>query len=126
MRIGWGAAAGAAVWAAVWLGGWSGPAAGQVTCRSNALGSEVCTGLPAPTLRSRDPYAPPRNRGLGAVQDPPRSQQAGPKLTPPRAVDILGTKFLNPQDLPPRRPPLAGVAPVRQCERDALGNLICR
>ena len=126
MRIGWGAAAGAAVWAAVWLGGGSGPAAGQVTCRSNALGAEICTGVPAPSLRPRDPYAPPRNRGLGAVQAPPRSQQVGPSLTPPRAVDILGTKFLDPQDLPPRRPPLAGVAPVRQCERDALGNLICR
>lgn len=122
MRVGWVAMAGTAVW----IGLWTGPGAAQVTCRSNALGAEICTGAPAPSLRSRDPYAPPRDRGLGAVQTPPRSQQAEPKLTPPRAVDILGTKVLNPRDLPPRRPSLAGVAPVRQCERDALGNLICR
>lgn len=102
------------------------PAAAQVTCRSNALGAEICTGLPAPSLRGRDPFAPPRNRGLGAVQSPPRDNQVGPKLSPPRAVDILGTRILAPADLPPRRPPLPGVAPVRDCDRDALGNLICR
>lgn len=103
-----------------------GPSSAQVTCRPNALGAEVCTGLPAPALRSRDPYAPPRNRGIGAVQTPPRDQQVGPKLAPERAVDILGTKVLEPRDLPPRRPPLPGVAPVRACDRDALGNLICQ
>ncbi len=102
------------------------PAAAQVTCRTNALGASVCTGVPAPSLRGRDPYAPPRNRGLGAVQAPPRASQVGPKLAPARAVDILGPKILMPRDLPPRRPPLPGVAPVRDCDRDSFGNLICR
>lgn len=102
------------------------PAAAQVTCRANALGAQICTGLPAPSLRGRDPYDPPRGRGLKAVQAPPRASQVGPKLTPPRAVDILGVTTLGPEDLPPRRPALPGVAPVRTCARDALDALICR
>lgn len=102
------------------------PAGAQVTCRTNALGASVCTGVPAPSLRARDPYVPPRDRGLGALQAPPRANQAGPKLAPARAVDILGPKILLPGDLPPRRPPLPGVAPVRDCNRDSFGNLICR
>jgi hypothetical protein len=100
------------------------PAAAQVTCRPNVLGAEVCVGVPAPSTRDRLPYAP-RARGLGGVQTPVRPEP-GPELVPARRADALGTTVLTASDLPPRRPPLPGVAPVRSCVRDALGHLTCR
>jgi hypothetical protein len=96
----------------------------QVTCRSNALGAEICVGLPAPAAGVREPYrrAP---RGLAGVQPAVRAE-GGPVLTPARRRDALGNTFLDASDLPPARPPLPGVAPTRACRRDALGNLVCR
>lgn len=98
------------------------PAAAQVTCRPSALGGEVCVGLPAPEPFAREPYSEP-TRGLGAVQARPRPD-GGPRLTPARRSDVLGNTFLTGRDLPPDRP-LLGVAPTRNCQRDALGNLVC-
>jgi hypothetical protein len=103
--------------------GLAAPAQAQVVCRSNVLGAEVCTGLPAPTLRGCEPYRAKR-RGLGRVQAPVRAE-TGPGFAPARATDALGNTFLTERELPPRRAPLAGVAPVRDCRRDALGNLLC-
>lgn len=99
------------------------PAVAQVVCRKNALGAEICMGLPAPSLRGREPYTakPP---GLGSVQ-PPARPAGGPELTPARRTDALGNTFLEASELPPDRP-LPGVAGTRNCRRDALGNLICQ
>ncbi len=99
------------------------PSQAQIVCRSNALGAEICMGLPAPSMRNRQPYAP-KPRGLGGVQAPVRAQ-VGPALTPSRRTDSLGNTFLTPRELPPKRSPLPGVAPTRNCKRDALGNLLC-
>ena len=101
--------------------GWAETAAAQVVC--DALGAEVCTGLPAPSLRGREPFTR-KARGLGAVQAPVRPQ-GGPELTPARRTDALGNTILEADELPPDRP-LPGVAGTRACARDALGNLICR
>lgn len=100
------------------------PGAAQITCRSNTLGAEVCVGVPAPSERDRQPYTPQR-RGLAGVQPRPGAA-SGPTLTPARRTGALGTTSLGAGDLPPGRPPLPGIAPVRVCARDALGNLICR
>lgn len=100
------------------------PAAAQITCRSNALGAEVCTGLPAPSERGGQPYTPQR-RGLAGVQAPVGAA-SGPSLTGAGRTDALGNTFLRAEDLPPDRPPLPGIAPTRTCRRDALGNLVCR
>lgn len=101
------------------------PATAQITCRANPLGGEVCVGLPAPSARARQPYIR-QGRGLSGVQLPPRTETGGPSLTPAWRADALGNTFLRQSDLPPRRPPLPGVAPTRACRRDALGNLVCR
>jgi hypothetical protein len=106
-----------------WSAGLAPPAAAQVTCRTNALGAEICMGLPAPSNRGGDPFARPR-RGLAGVQPPVRAG-TGPALTPARRTDARGNTFLSEDDLPPGRPPLPGVAPTRDCRRDALGNLLC-
>lgn len=100
------------------------PAAAQVVCRTNALGTEVCMGLPAPSMRGREPFTRPAP-GLGSVQDPVRPT-GGPELTPARRTDPLGNTFPDSVDQPPRPRPLPGVADTRQCARDALGNMICR
>ncbi len=114
--IGWAAAVGAAFLLA-------GTASAQVTCRRNALGSEVCIGLPPSAPLDRAPYLPQR-RGVAGVQARPGAG-GGPVLVPAWKRDALGNTFLGPGDLPPRRPPLPGVAPDRNCRRDALGNLVC-
>lgn len=115
----------AAIAAALALGLASGaPAAGQIVCRPNVLGAEICMGVPAPTQRNPRPYAP-RGRGLGAVQ-PPVPAPAAPGFTPAGRTDALGNVFLRAEDLPPRRPPLPGVREPLACRRDALGNLLCR
>lgn len=99
------------------------PAEAQVVCRRNALGTEVCTGIAAPSNRVRD-LPPHRGRGIGGVQERP-SLGPGPRLIPARRISPLGATTLGAEDLPPRRPPLPGVAPTRRCVTDALGNLIC-
>lgn len=99
------------------------PATAQVTCRPTALGSPACVGLPIEPPRVREPYSQPR-RGLGAVQARPGASQ-GPRLTPARRRDRLGNTFLTARDLPPSRP-IPGVAGPRDCDRDRLGNLVCR
>ncbi|MBP7003337.1 hypothetical protein [Amaricoccus sp.] len=100
-----------------------GPAEAQVVCRRNALGTEVCTGMAVPTNRGRlDP--PRQGRGIAGVQARP-TLGPQPELTPARRISPLGTTLLGAEDLPPRRPPLPGVAPTRRCVTDALGNLIC-
>lgn len=100
------------------------PAVAQITCRSNALGAEVCIGLPAPANRDGQPYTP-RRRGLAGVQAPVGAA-SGQSLIGAGRTDALGNTFLRAEDLPPKRPPLPGVAPTRNCRRDALGNLVCR
>jgi hypothetical protein len=100
------------------------PAGAQVVCRTNALGTEVCMGLPAPSMRGREPFTRPAP-GLGAVQEPVRPQ-GGPELTPARRSDALGNTFPEPVVAPPRPRPLPGVAETKQCARDALGNMVCR
>ncbi len=101
----------------------AGGAAAQVTCRANVLGAEVCVGVASPEPRSRVSY-PQLRFGLGTVQAA-SGVQSGPKLTPARRTDALGNTLLTAKDLPPDRP-LPGVVGVRNCQRDALGNLICR
>lgn len=106
-----------------WLLGSGAPAEAQVVCRSNTLGAEVCTGVPAPSMRNR-PSPPRQGRGLAGVQPRP-VQDAGTRLVPARRTDSFGATYLGAGDLPPRRPPLPGVAGVTNCKRDALGNLLC-
>ncbi len=99
------------------------PAEAQVVCRRNTLGAEVCTGMAAPTNRAR--VQPPRQgRGISGVQERP-TLGPSPQLTPARRISPLGATTLGAEDLPPRRPPLPGVAPTRRCVMDALGNMIC-
>ena len=105
------------------LAGLTPPAAAQVVCRTNALGAEVCMGLPAPSMRGREPFTRPAP-GLGSVQQPVRPQ-GGPELTPTRRTDPLGDTFPEVVD-PPRPRPLPGVPGTQTCTRDALGNMICR
>ena len=99
------------------------PAQAQVVCRKDTFGAEICMGLPAPSLRGREPFAR-KSPGLGSVQAPARPQ-GGSELTPARRTDALGNTFLEASELPPDRP-LPGVAAPRNCRRDALGNLTCR
>lgn len=100
------------------------PAAAQVTCRPSPLGAEVCTGVPAPSMRGRQ-ADPRKGRGLSGVQARPQTD-AAPRLVPGWRTNAFGATFLAPPDLPPRRAPLPGVAAPTSCKRDALGNLICR
>lgn len=99
------------------------PLAAQVTCAPNALGQSICVGVPTPEPRVREPFSD-LGEGLRAVQRRPRPD-GGPNLTGTARTDVLGNTFLTERDLPPDRP-LPGVNPVRNCGRDALGNLVCR
>lgn len=98
------------------------PASAQIVCRENSLGAQICTGVPAPTKLSREPYT--GRPGVGAVI--PRVQQPGaPAIIGAGRTDAFGNTFLTESDLPPARPSLPGVAISRDCRRDALGNLVC-
>ncbi len=99
-----------------------GPGQAQIVCHENALGAQICTGVPAPTKLSREPFT--RRTGVGAVI--PRVQQPGaPVITGAGRTDVLGNTFLTESDLPPARPPLPGIQQSIDCRRDALGNMVC-
>lgn len=98
------------------------PAQAQIVCRENALGAQICTGVPAPTKLSREPFT--RRSGVGTVI--PRVQEpGGTVITGAGRTDVLGNTFLTESDLPPGRPSLPGVQRSIDCRRDALGNTVC-
>ena len=99
-----------------------GAAEAQVVCRPNALGAEICTGL-APAAPGRSATFGRQGRGLS--RSLPALPERGPALVGRGGADALGETVLTGRELPPPRP-LPGVAPVRACARDALGNLVCR